>query len=77
MPKKKKNELPSGSIRKQIYSHSEIVYDENGKIALDPKTGKPKMKKIYISVTGKNANEVKAAAAAVLLKKKLWRTLRI
>ena len=69
MPKKKKNELPSGSIRKQIYSHSEIVYDENGKIVLDPKTGKPKMKKIYISVKGKNANEVKAAAAAVRLKK--------
>ena len=27
MAKKKKGELPSGSIRRQVYDHSELVFD--------------------------------------------------
>ena len=30
MPKKRKGELPSGNIRKKIYDHSELCFDEHG-----------------------------------------------
>ena len=40
MARKKKGELPSGSIRRQIYDHSEPQFDKNGNPIIDPKTGK-------------------------------------
>ena len=58
MAKKRIGELPSGSIRKKVYSHSEPCFDEHGKPIVDEKTGKPKMKKVYISITGSSAAEV-------------------
>ena len=58
MAKKRIGELPSGSIRKKVYSHSEPCFDEHGKPIIDEKTGKPKMKKVYISITGSSAAEV-------------------
>ena len=38
MPKKRKGELPSGNIRKKIYDHSELCFDEHGNPVIDPKT---------------------------------------
>ena len=32
MAKRKKYELPSGTLRRQVYSHSEPLLDENGRI---------------------------------------------
>ena len=58
MAKKRIGELPSGSIRKKVYSHSEPCFDKHGKPIIDEKTGKPKVKKIYISITGSSAAEV-------------------
>ena len=52
MARKKKGELPSGSIRRQIYDHSEPQFDKNGNPIIDPKTGKQKMKRIYRSICG-------------------------
>ena len=37
MPKKRKGELPSGNIRKKIYDHSELCFDEHGNPVIDPK----------------------------------------
>lgn len=62
MPRKKKNELPSGSIRKQVYDHSEPVYNKDGNPVIDPKTGKQKRKRIYISITGSNKADVQLEA---------------
>ena len=42
MPKKRKGELPSGNIRKKIYDHSELCFDEHGNPVIDPKTGRQK-----------------------------------
>lgn len=67
MARKKKNELPSGSIRLRVYSHSEPVLDSSGKPVFED--GKPKLKKIYISVTGKSKEEVAAAAARIRMNK--------
>lgn len=69
MPRRKKNTLPSGSTRKQIYDHSELVFDESGKPVIDPKTGKQKKKRIYHSVTGKYSEDVKLAAAKLKMNK--------
>ena len=57
MAKKRKGELPSGNIRKQIYAGTEIVRDENGTIVIDPKTGKPKKKRKYISITSTSTKD--------------------
>lgn len=70
MAKKKKGELPSGHVRRQIYDHSEPVFDADGLPVIDPKTGKQKKKRIYISVTAENASEVNREAAKVKLQGK-------
>ena len=49
MPKKRKGELPSGNIRKKIYDHSELCFDEHGNPVIDPKTGRQKKIKKYLS----------------------------
>lgn len=66
MARKKKNILPSGSIRLRVYSHSEPVL-VNGEPVIE--NGKPKLRKIYISVTGKSKEEVAAAAARLRINK--------
>ena len=58
MAKKRVGELPSGNIRKKIYSHSELCFDEQGKPVIDEKTGKQKIKKIYVSITGSSTADV-------------------
>ena len=70
MLKKKKGELPSGNIRRQIYVGSEPVYDENGKPVLDPKTGKQKRKRIYKSITESSPKKAEMAKAQVIAGKK-------
>ena len=57
MAKRKIGELPSGNVRKKIYDHSELCFDEQGKPIIDPKTGKQRKKKIYISVTAASTAE--------------------
>jgi len=58
MARKRKGELPSGNVRKLVYVGMEKVRDENGKCIIDPKTGKPKEKRKYISVTASDSAEV-------------------
>ncbi len=65
MAKKRKGELPSGSIRRKVYSHSELKFDEKGNPVLDPKTGKQKKKKIYISVTAETPIEANKLASEI------------
>ncbi len=43
--------LPSGSWRCQVFSHYEPVFDDQGHVVIDPKTQKPKKKRIYESFT--------------------------
>jgi integrase len=64
----KAKKLPSGSWRCQAYSHTEPQFDKDGKSIIDPKTNKPKMKRIYESFTsndpsmrGKREAELMAA----------------
>lgn len=70
MARKKKGELPSGSIRRQIYDHSELVFDESGLPVIDPKTGKQKKKRIYISVTADTRQEADLYKAEILAGKR-------
>jgi len=64
--------LPSGSWRAQVYSHTELVFDEKNKPVIDKKTGKQKAKRIYESFTsddptsnGKKEAEFSAAEFAL------------
>ena len=43
--------LPSGSWRCQVFSHYEPVFDEQGRVVIDPKTKRSKKKRIYESFT--------------------------
>lgn len=63
MPRKKKGELPSGRIRRQVYDHSELVFDSFGKPVMDVKTGKQKKKRVYISITADTVNAANLAKA--------------
>lgn len=65
MARKRKGELPSGNVRKQIYAGTEIVRDEYGTIIIDPKTGKPKKKRKYISVTSSSTKEAELMKSQV------------
>ena len=67
MPKKRKGELPSGNIRKKIYDHSELCFDEHGNPVIDPKTGRQKKIKKYISVTGETVAEANQLNAHYVL----------
>lgn len=58
MAKKRIGELPSGNIRKKVYSHSELCFDDSGNPIIDPKTQKQKLKKVYTSITGSSTAEV-------------------
>lgn len=62
MSRKKKYELPSGSLRKQVYSHSEPVHDSDGKPVL-LENGKQKMKRIYVSITASTKTELNLKVA--------------
>ena len=75
MAKKRIGELPSGSIRKKVYSHSEPCFDEHGNPIIDEKTGKPKMKKVYISITGSSAAEVNRQISEYKLNKNTQKKL--
>ena len=61
--KKKKGELPSGNVRKQVYIGTELVRDKDGRLIIDEKTGKPKTKRKYASVTASNTREAELAKA--------------
>lgn len=65
MARRKKGELPSGNIRRQIYDHSELVFDSAGQPIIDPKTGKQKKKRIYRSVTAASTTEANLAKAEI------------
>lgn len=57
MARKKKHELPSGTLRKPVYDHLEPVYDSKGKPVLLP-NGKQKMKRVYVSITASSKTEL-------------------
>ncbi|MBR1692307.1 MAG: tyrosine-type recombinase/integrase [Lachnospiraceae bacterium] len=65
MAKKKKGELPSGSIRRQVFVGYELVYDDQGKPVLDG-NGKQLRKRKYKSITAASAKE--AAQKAIEIK---------
>ena len=50
MARKKKGQLPSGNIRRQIYNGMKQKHDKDGKPVFDEE-GKPVMIRDYISVT--------------------------
>lgn len=70
MAKKKIGELPSGNVRKKIYDHSELCFDEQGKPIIDPKTGKQRKKKIYTSITASSTTEANRIKAQIQANKK-------
>ena len=47
----KAKKLPSGSWRCLVYSHSIPIIDKDGKPVIDPKTQKPKERRVYESIT--------------------------
>ena len=69
MARKKKYELPSGALRKQVYDHLEPVYDSKGKPILLP-DGKQKMKRVYVSITASTKDELNLKVAEHKLNKK-------
>ena len=69
MARKRKGELPSGSIRKQVFDHFEPLFDDTGRPVIDPKTGKQKKKRVYISITRSSVDEVNLAKAEVKINK--------
>ena len=71
MAKKRIGELPSGSIRKKVYSHTELCFDKAGNPIIDKKTGKPKQKKVYVSITGTSSADVNRKVAEFKQNKKI------
>lgn len=67
-------QLPSGTWRCLVYSHSEKLFDDNGKPIIDPKTGKQKEKRFYESFTSnlpgkKGKKDAERQADAFLIEK--------
>lgn len=70
----KAKQLPSGTWRCLVYSHSEKLVDKDGKPIIDPKTGKQRKKRIYESFTSdlpkvKGRKDAEAQAAVFLAEK--------
>lgn len=60
--------LPSDSWRCQVFSHYEPVTDSHGKHVLDSKTGKQKLKRVYVSFTSDDtSNKGKRTAERMAL----------
>ena len=57
MARKRKGELPSGNIRRQVYIGSVFVFNETGAPVIDPKTGKQKKKRLYSSITASTSDQ--------------------
>lgn len=64
----KAKKLPSGSWRCLAYSHSEPIFEKNGKLILD-KNGKQKQRRIYESFTAPTAKEAQYMAAEFQIEK--------
>ena len=73
MARKKKGELPSGNIRRQVYIGSELVFDEAGTPVIDPKTGKQKKKRLYSSITASTSDQADYQKSLVKLQKQSMR----
>ncbi len=69
MARKKKGELPSGNIRRQIYNGMKQKLDKDGKPIFD-ENGKPVMIRDYISITCENAADAEREKSEVILTKK-------
>lgn len=74
MAKRKKYKLPSGTLRRQVYSHSEPLLDEKGRNILD-KDGKPKMRRVYVSITAPTKKELDLRVAEFKMNKKASNSL--
>lgn len=68
MARKKKGELPSGSIRRQVFVGYEYLFDTNGRPILDDK-GNQKKKRKYESITAGSVQEANLLAAQCKLSK--------
>lgn len=62
MARKKKGELPSGNIRRQVFIGYEYLFDDKGHPILDEQ-GKQKKKRKYQSITASSAQEANLLAA--------------
>ncbi len=69
MAKKKKGELPSGSIRRQVYNGMKQKLDKNGTPLFD-ESGKPIMIRDYISITAENVKDAEREKCNAVLNKK-------
>lgn len=62
MARKKKGELPSGNIRRQVFIGYEYLYDDKGHPVFDAQ-GKQKRKRKYASITAASSQEANLLAA--------------
>jgi integrase len=69
MARKKKGELPSGNIRRQIYNGMKQKTDKHGNPMFD-ENGKPIMIRDYISVTATSTKEAEKEKAIAVIEKK-------
>lgn len=68
MARRKKGELPSGSIRRQVFVGYEYLFDEKGHPILDD-SGKQKKKRKYESITAGSVQEANLLAAQCKISK--------
>lgn len=64
MAKKKKGELPSGNVRRNVFIGYEYLVDENGQPILD-ENGKQKKKRKYKSITASSTKDVERIKASI------------
>lgn len=69
MARKKKGELPSGSIRRQVFIGYEYLFDKNGNPIVD-ENGHQKKKRKYASITADSVSEANLAKAELKAGKK-------
>lgn len=69
MARKKKGELPSGNIRRQVYNGMKQKTDKSG-IPLFDENGKPIMIRDYISITADSVKEAERVKCEAVLNKK-------
>lgn len=73
MARKKKGELPSGNIRRQVFIGYEYLYDASGRPILDEK-GRHKKKRKYASVTAATSAQAELNKAEIKIHKEHLKT---
>ncbi len=70
MARKRKGELPSGNIRRQIYNGMKQKIDKKTGLPVFDADGKPVMIRDYISVTGSDVKEVEKKKSKAIIEQK-------